>query len=92
MSAPDLASAQAGIDAAMDVAKDLAEGRLNAADLTAAVAQEQRALFATVVGPGDALWDVHVDVARQGLAAGGIDEGELAEWLAVTRKRNEPPT
>lgn len=90
MTAPDrLALAQASIDACMDVAADVAEARLDPARLAAAVAAEQRALFGTVVGPGDPLWDLHCDVARQVLAAGGVSGDELAEWLAVTRRREQ---
>lgn len=80
------AARKAGVDAAMSVAEDVATGRLDTAQLDAAVAAECRALFARVEGPDDPLWDLHVEVARQVLAVGGgIPAGELAEWLAVTR-------
>ncbi|MEU9805460.1 flagellar hook-length control protein [Mycobacterium sp. NPDC050853] len=78
--------AQDAIKAAMSVAKDVAEGRLDAAALDAAVAAECRELFAFVAGPDDPLWEIHVEVARQVLALDGIPVDELAEWLAVTRK------
>lgn len=78
--------AQDAIKAAMTVAKDVAEGRLDPAALNAAVAAECRQLFAFVTGPGDPLWDIHVEVARQVLALDGIPLDELAEWLAVTRR------
>ncbi|TDZ43084.1 flagellar hook-length control protein [Mycobacteroides franklinii] len=86
--------AQDAIKAAMSLAKDVAEGRLDPASLNAAVAAECRELFAFVSGPGDPLWDIHVEVARQVLALDGIPVDELAEWLAVTRKAqgiNEAP-
>jgi hypothetical protein len=80
------AARKAGVDAAMSVAEDVATGRLDTAQLDAAVAAECRALFARVEGPDDPLWELHVEVARQVLAVGGgIPAGELAEWLAVTR-------
>lgn len=78
--------AQDAIKAAMTVAKDVAEGRLDPAALNAAVAAECRQLFAFVTGPDDPLWDIHVEVARQVLALDGIPVDELAEWLAVTRR------
>lgn len=78
--------AQDAIKAAMLVAKDVAEGRLDPAELNAAVVAECRELFAFVAGPGDPLWDIHVEVTRQVLALDGIPVDELAEWLAVTRR------
>lgn len=78
--------AQDAIKAAMSVAKDVAEGRLDPVALDAAVAAECRELFAFVAGPDDPLWDTHLEVARQVLALDGIPVEELAEWLAVTRK------
>ncbi|WP_234797074.1 flagellar hook-length control protein [Mycobacteroides chelonae] len=78
--------AQDAIKAAMTVAKDVAEGRLDPAALDAAAEAECRQLFGFVTGPGDPLWELHVEVARQVLALDGIPVDELAEWLAVTRK------
>ncbi|WP_100483128.1 flagellar hook-length control protein [Mycobacteroides abscessus] len=78
--------AQDAIKAAMTVAKDVAEGRLDPGALDAAVVAECRELFAFVAGPDDPLWDIHLEVARQVLALDGIPVDELAEWLAVTRK------
>lgn len=74
------------VNAALDVADDVAKGNLDPADLEAAAVEECRRLFATVTGPEDPLWGVHVAVARQVLAVGGgIPADEIAEWLAVTR-------
>lgn len=78
--------AQVAIKAAMTVAKDVAEGRLDPVALNAAVVAECRELFAFVAGQGDPLWEIHVEVARQVLALDGIPVDELAEWLAVTRR------
>lgn len=75
------------IKAASSVARDVADGRLNPADLEATAVAECRALFGTVAGPGDPLWAVHLDVARQVLALDGVPADELAEWLAVARQR-----
>lgn len=52
-------------------------------DLAVVAADECRELFAAVVGPGDPLWPLHIEVTRQVLAADGIPAGELTEWLAV---------
>ena len=76
--------AQDAIKAAMSVAREVAEGRMDPQELAAAAAEECRELFATVAGPGDVLWELHVEVARRVLALDGIPVDELAEWLAVT--------
>jgi hypothetical protein len=75
------------IRAAASVGRDAAEGRLVPSVLDAAVADECRELFGTVVGPSDPLWSVHLDVARQVLALGGLSADEFSEWLAVARTR-----
>ena len=74
------------IKAAMAVGRDVAEGRLNPAALEAAAVAECRQLVGQVIGPGDALWPLQVEVARGVLAAGGVPANELAEWLAVQRQ------
>ncbi|OBG00700.1 hypothetical protein A5773_04220 [Mycobacterium sp. 852014-52450_SCH5900713] len=79
------------IDAAMSVAEDVAESRLDPTQLNQAVADECKALFGTVVGDDDPLWPLHIDVARQVLAVGGLSADELSEWLAVASSRAEEP-
>jgi hypothetical protein len=79
------------IDAAMSVAEDVAESRLDPMQLNQAIADECRELFGTVVGDGDPLWPLHIDVARQVLAVGGLSADELSEWLAVARSRTGEP-
>lgn len=74
----------------MSVAKDFAEGRLSAADLAAEAAAACRSRFALVVGPGDPIWELQVEVARQVLAVGGLSADEVVEWLAVVRAREVP--
>lgn len=79
------AAMKAAVDAAMSVAEDVVAGRMQPAALEAQAVTECRNLFARVAGPGDPLWELHVDVARQVLAVGGgIPANELAEWTAVT--------
>jgi len=73
----------AAIKAVMDVGRAVAARAIDATDLEAAATAECRRLFARVAGPGDALWELHVDVARQVIAAGGVPVGELREWVAV---------
>jgi hypothetical protein len=51
-------------------------------------ATECRELFGTVAGPGDALWELHVQVARDILAQKGIPADELTESLAVARPQH----
>ncbi|UXA10756.1 flagellar hook-length control protein [Mycobacterium sp. SMC-8] len=77
------------IKSAAAVARDAAEGRLSSADLDQAVADECRALFGVVAGPDDPLWPLHVDIARQVLAAGGLTAAEVAEWAAVLKRREQ---
>lgn len=93
MSADQAMTAQDAIKAAMSVAKDVAEGRMDPAELDAVAVAECRELFGRVEGPADPLWDLHVDVARQVLGLDGIPVDELAEWLAVARAVQgvEPP-
>lgn len=75
------------VDAAMSVAEDVAEGKIDPSTLDQAVAKECRELFGTVLGEGDPLWPLHIDVTRQVLADGGLSADELSEWLAVARSR-----
>lgn len=80
------AAKKSAIGAAMDVAEGIAENRLAPAELDTVALDECRQLFGAVAGPGDPLWELHIEVARQVLAVGGgIPAAELAEWLAVTR-------
>lgn len=79
------------IDAAMSVAEDVVESRLDPTQLNQAVADECKALFGTVIGDDDPLWPLHIDVARQVLAVGGLSADELSEWLAVARSRAGEP-
>ena len=77
---------KAAVTAALQIAEDVTAGQLDVTTLDALALAECRGLFARVVGPGDPLWDLHVDVARQVLAVGGgIPVDELAEWVAVYR-------
>lgn len=76
------------VEAALSVADEVAKGVVSARDLEGAAEAECRALFGMVVGVGDPLWGLHVDVARQVLSLGGVPANELAEWLAVARGVN----
>ncbi|ANE80147.1 flagellar hook-length control protein [Mycobacterium adipatum] len=79
------------IKAASSIARDVADGRLTPADMEAQLQTELRALVGTVVGEGDPLFDLQVEIARGVLAVGGIPVDELAEWLAVARHRAGEP-
>ena len=77
---------KAAVTAALQIAEDVTAGQLDVTAMDALVLAECRDLFARVVGPGDPLWELHVEVARQVLAVGGgVPVGELAEWVAVYR-------
>lgn len=82
---PPMNDTQRAIMAVMQVAKDLAEGRLSPADVEGPAIAQCEALFGRVAGVGDPLWELQCDVARRVLAAGGVPANELAEWLAVQR-------
>lgn len=81
---------QDAIKAATSVARDIAEGRLAPEHLEAQAVTELRDLFGTVAGEDDPLWPLQLQVASGVLAAGGIPTEELAEWLAVQRRRDNP--
>ncbi len=67
------------------LAHELATGRLDQAEIDRLVLEESRDLFANVVGPGDVLWPVQVEVARRVLALNGLPANEIAEWAAVVQ-------
>ena len=81
----------AGLDpvasAALDLARDAAEGRVSVATVEQAAEQRCRALFGSVGGPGDVLWALHTEVARQAISLGALSASELGEWVAVLRQR-----
>lgn len=79
------------IKAAASVARDLADGRIAPTDLEHHAVSELRQLAGEVVGPGDPVWPLQVQIAHGVLAAGGIDADELSEWLAVARHRAGVP-
>jgi hypothetical protein len=77
---------KAAVTSALQIAEDVTAGQLDVTALDALVLDECRGLFSRVVGPGDPLWELHVEVCRQVLAVGGgIPVDELAEWVAVYR-------
>jgi hypothetical protein len=75
------------VAAAMSIAEDVTSGRLAPAALESEVTTACRELFGQVIGEGDPLFDLQIEVARGVLAAGGLGVDELAEWLAVQRHR-----
>lgn len=81
---------QDAIKAATSVARDIAEGHLDPVQLEQQAVAELQALVGTVVGAGDPLWPLQIQIASGVLAAGGIPTDELAEWLAVQRRRDNP--
>lgn len=74
-------------NAALDLAKSAAEGHVSIDVVEQAAEQRCRALFSTVAGPGDTLWPLHVEVARQAISLGALSAAELGEWAAVIRQR-----
>lgn len=79
------------IRAASSIARDVADGKLSPAALEAQAVAELRELVGTVVGEGDPVWPLQLQIARGVLALGGIEPDELSEWLAVGRQRAGVP-
>lgn len=81
------------VKAAMAIADAVTAGRTQVSALEAQAVAQCKELFATVYGPTDPLWELHGDVTRQYLHAGGMSADELSEWAAVMRRREEekPP-
>lgn len=76
------------VNAASDTLRDVETGVLSAADVETRAVEQCRTLFGVVgAGPADPLWSLHLDVARQVLGAGGLSANEMAEWLAVQKRR-----
>ena len=73
------------IKAALSIADEIADGRLDPTEIEATTTAECRALVGQVIGPTDPLWELQLEVARGVLAAAGLPADELAEWLAVQR-------
>lgn len=84
-----MSDVSSGIDAAMDVARQIAEGSLDHTGLDEQLAVECRRLLGHVEGPGDPLWPLQVDVAEKVIGAGAFTADELAQWVAVLRRREE---
>lgn len=82
------------IDAALRLAEDFSTGKVDPDDLDAELVKRCRDLVGQVVGSGDLLWPLQIEIARGVLAAGGLDADELSEWAAVARRRATelPPT
>lgn len=74
-------------DAALTLAKSVAQGEITLATVEQAAADRCKALFGTVAGEGDVLWPLHVDVCRQAIALGALSASELGQWTSVIRQR-----
>ena len=68
---------------ARNVLQRLSSGRLEVADLERQTADEARIQFSTVEGPGDPMWESHVEIARRVLSLNGLPADEVGEWAAV---------
>ncbi|WP_019969762.1 hypothetical protein [Mycobacterium sp. 141] len=81
------------VEAAMALADDVAQGRLDPAQLEQQAAAELRQLFGQVIGPGDPLWELQSEIARQAVGLGALTPEELREWAAVLdRQRGVEPS
>lgn len=87
-----ISTAEGVVKAAMSVARDAADGKLDPASLSDRAVSECRELFSDVVGQDDPLWPLHLDIARQVLALGGVPADELSEWAAALRHRDAEPS
>lgn len=77
------AAKKAAVDEALNLAEDLAASRIDAADLVVAAVEAARGVAGTVIGLGDPVWELQVQICRDVLALGGLPADELAEWAAV---------
>lgn len=75
------------VEAIMDLAKDVAEGRVSPADLDREAAAKTLELYRIVDGPADPIWPIQVEIARQVMARGGIPLEEMQQWVAVAMSR-----
>lgn len=76
------------VNAASDIHAEIEAGTLDPARIERRAVDACRSLFGLVGnGPDDPLWSLHLDITRQFLGAGGLSAAELAEWLAVQRRR-----
>lgn len=80
---------QAVVAAAMDLAADVADGKLHATDLHPKAVALARDVCGLVIGPADPMWALQCDIARQVVALGGFGADELGEWTAVFRAREQ---
>lgn len=78
---------QVVVAAAMDLAADIADGKLHAADLHPKAVAMAREVCGLVIGPQDPMWPLQCDIARQVIGLGGFGADELGEWTAVFRAR-----
>lgn len=70
--------------AAVEVAKNIAEGSIKTADLEGFVTEKCRELVGRVVGPDDPLWSLQVYICKRVLeVGGGVSLDELREWVSV---------
>ena len=82
-----MASLEDATTAVIGLGRDLTAGRIDADALEQAAVDRCKALFGTVAGEGDSLWELHCSVTRQSIALGALSASELGEWQAVMRQR-----
>lgn len=78
------------IEAVMQIAADLAEGKITPAEVEVPAVEQCRQLFSHVVDDGSELAELQASVARKAIAAGLIPVNELSEWVAVFTPDVEP--
>ena len=75
-------------DAAADLLEQIENNQLDPATVEARAVAACKRLFGLVgSGPADPLWSTHADITKQFLGAGGLTADEIAEWLALQRRR-----
>lgn len=77
-------------DGAMRLARDAAEGRIDPDDMVPAFLDETRELCGQVIGPGDPMWTVQVEITRDVLGLGGIPYDEMVAYVEIARQRSGP--
>ena len=79
------------IKTAMGIARDIAAGKIDPAELERQAVTDLTALMDVEPEPDSALWELQADVCRRTLARGALQATEVAEWLAVLRARATEP-
>lgn len=75
------------IKTAMGIAKDIAAGKIDPADLERQAVAELTELMLTEPEPDSALWNLQAEVCRRTLARGDLPSTEISQFAAAVAAR-----